>query len=397
MPTVHGTPDNVLAVTVGATAHLSARTAPSVDGKVVGDLPSQVTAAWGEVAAQLDAVDLGRFDVVRVVEFVTFDALGDYQAVEEARAAALGDHRPAVSTVAVHGLPTAGAKVALEITADGEGSAAAMPLGAAGDDDLTGLTAPIAYATNARRAYATAAATDDLVYVSSVLPLDANGDVVGGDDLVAQTAKIYANAAVALAQMGLGLEDVVKTVEFVKPHVRGDYPKTGFVRKQHLAAPYGGGTGIVMDELAHPDALMQVDFVASAAPRRKVDCGWARYGKLTYNPGLEVGDRYFVMSGQAALDIETEEAVLAGDVVAQARYTYENILRVLEFADLSPEHLIRSVEYVTPAGLDRYDEVAAVRREIFGAPAVTSVVCSGLLRPEFEIEIDPTAVRTLEP
>jgi len=395
MPTVHGTPDNVLAVTVGATAHLSARTAPPVEGKVEGDLPSQVAAAWDGVASQLDAVDLAPSDVVRVVEFVTFDALGHYEAVEEARAAALGDHRPAVSTVAVHGLPTAGARVALEITADGEGSAAAMPFGAAGDGDLTGLAAQIAYASNARRAYATAAATDGLVYVASVLPLHANGDVVGGD-VVAQTAKIYANAAVALAQMGLGLEDVVKTVEFVKPHVRADYPKTGFVRKQHLAEPYGGGTGIVMDELAHPDALMQIDFVASASPRRKVDCGWARYGKLTYNPGVEVGDRYFVMSGQAALDIETEEAVLPGDVVAQARYTYENILGVLECAGLSAEHLIRSVEYVTPAGLDRYGEVAAVRREIFGSPAVTSVVCSGLLRPEFEIEIDPTAVRTLE-
>ena len=368
MPTVHAHADDVLAVTVGTSAHLSSVTAPAVDGTVPGDTAAQVAAAWDVVTERLAALGQSPHDIVRVAEYVTFDALGDLGAVAAVRAARLGGHAPAATTVPVHGLLVPGATVALEVTTDAGGVTNADGIAAAGD----------------------------LVHVSSVLPLDVRGDVVGGDDIVLQTAKVYANAAVILARLGLGLEDVVKTVEFVKPHTRAAYPRTGFVRKQHLAAPYGGGTGIVMDELAHPDALIQVDFVASPAPRTKVDCGWERYAKLTYNPGLEVGERAFVMSGQAALDVETEEAVLPGDVVAQARYTYENIARVLDGAGLTPEHLVRSVEYVTPGGVARYDEVDAVRREVLGSPAVTTVVCSGLLRPEFEIEIDPFAVRTLE-
>jgi enamine deaminase RidA (YjgF/YER057c/UK114 family) len=372
MPNVHADAGTTLAVTHDTTAHLAAVTAPDA-----GDPGAQARAAWTTALSRL--ADLGHepHHVVRVAEYVTFDALAARPVIDAARATALAGHRPAVTTVAVHGLPDGGA-IALEVTSDsvGMGSApAAMPTG------------------EVRPAFASATRTGDLVHVSSVLPLDANGQVVAPDDLVRQTAKVYANAAVILDRFGLGLEDVVKTVEFVPPHVRGAYPKTGFVRKQHLAPPYGGGTGIVMDQLAHPDALIQVDFLASAAPRTKVDCGWERYGKLTYNPGLEVGDTWFVMSGQAALDIATEEAILPGDVVAQARSTYENIARVLDATGLSGDHLVRSVEYVTPDGLARFAEVDAVRRDVLGTPAVTAVVCSGLLRPEFLIEIDPMAVR----
>jgi hypothetical protein len=52
------------------------------------------------------------------------------------------------------------------------------------------------------------------------------------------------------------------------------------------------------------------------------------------------------------------------------------------------------VEYVTPSGLPRYREVAAVRARLLSVPypASTGIICQGLLRPEFEIEIDPLAV-----
>jgi enamine deaminase RidA (YjgF/YER057c/UK114 family) len=232
-----------------------------------------------------------------------------------------------------------------------------------------------------------------LTYLSSLVATDAHGAIVGGDDLVAQTAAIYEKAAAILAPLGLGTEHIVKTVEYVKPHTRRAYPATGRVRKEYLAAPYGGGTGIVMDALAHPDALIAIDMVASPLSREAVNPGWERYGKLTYNPGLRVGD-LLVLSGQAALDVETERAVLPGDVVAQTRYTYDNILRVLEAAGVGPEALVQTIEYVTPDGLADYRRTADVRRQLFAPPypAATGIVCSGLLRPEFLIEIDAWAI-----
>lgn len=325
-----------------------------------------------------------------VTEFVTPQGLAAYDLIEAARAAAFGAATPTVSVVIVPRLEDPAAHLAVAATGGPEGQALQV------NGTTTGVLAPTTKDGTGRPAYTAARESGGLVHVSGVLPLDANGDVVGVGDLVAQTAKIYANAAVLLAPFGLGLEDVVKTVEFVKPDVRAIYPKTGFVRKQHLHGPFGGGTGIVMDDLAHPDALMQVDFWASAGAREKVDCGWERYGRLTYNPGLRVGDDLFIMSGQAALDVTTEEAVLADDVVAQAEYTYRNIRKVLEHAGLTSGAVVSLTEYVCPEGWDRYDEVAAVRAEVFGDDldcVVTTVGCSMLLRPEFLIEVDPMAVQ----
>jgi enamine deaminase RidA (YjgF/YER057c/UK114 family) len=86
--------------------------------------------------------------------------------------------------------------------------------------------------------------------------------------------------------------------------------------------------------------------------------------------------------------------VYAGDVAAQAEYTYSNIIEVLRAAGAGPENLLKTIEYVTPAGLERYREVAAVREKLLKAPypASTGAVCETLLRPEFEIEIDPLAI-----
>ena len=55
---------------------------------------------------------------------------------------------------------------------------------------------------------------------------------------------------------------------------------------------------------------------------------------------------------------------------------------------------MRTVEYVTEAGLARYRDTAPVRAGLLAAPypASTGVVCAGLLRPEFELEVDAMAV-----
>ncbi|HEX6317231.1 MAG TPA: RidA family protein, partial [Burkholderiales bacterium] len=75
-------------------------------------------------------------------------------------------------------------------------------------------------------------------------------------------------------------------------------------------------------------------------------------------------------------------------------YTYGNILKVLEAAGGGPQHLVKTIEYVTPAALARYREVAGVRAKLLREPfpASTGLVCEALLRPEMLIEIDPFAV-----
>ena len=81
-------------------------------------------------------------------------------------------------------------------------------------------------------------------------------------------------------------------------------------------------------------------------------------------------------------------------MAAQAEYTLRNILKVVEAAGGSARSLVKTVEYVTPAALSRYREVAGVRSRLLAEPfpASTGVVCEALLRPEMLIEIDPFAV-----
>jgi hypothetical protein len=55
---------------------------------------------------------------------------------------------------------------------------------------------------------------------------------------------------------------------------------------------------------------------------------------------------------------------------------------------------VKTVEYVTTPGLVNYRNTAEVRESLLMKqfPASTGVVCEGLLRPEFEIEVDPLAI-----
>jgi enamine deaminase RidA (YjgF/YER057c/UK114 family) len=109
---------------------------------------------------------------------------------------------------------------------------------------------------------------------------------------------------------------------------------------------------------------------------------WFDYSRHSFSLGLKAGDLLF-LSGQAALDPQTERVVHEGDVVAQADYTYRNILRVVEAAGGGPESLVNPIEYTTPAAPARYREVAGVRSRLRREPypVSTGPVCEALLRP----------------
>ena len=100
------------------------------------------------------------------------------------------------------------------------------------------------------------------------------------------------------------------------------------------------------------------------------------------------------MSGQGSIDPATDASVHEGDVVAQAEYTYRNVIKVLEAGGGGPQNLVKTIEYVTAAALERYRDVARVREKLLHEPwpASTGLICEALLRPEMQIEIDPFAV-----
>jgi len=354
-----------LGLDLGGTALLSGHSASEYDGAerrfvVKGDLAEQTRTAYAKIEAILGAAGLHLDDVVRVVEYVTLRGVDDYAAADRVRRELLGT-RPVVNTVCVDRLLRPEALIEIEVVA---------------------AKGPAPQAT----------AVDGIVYLPSQLPLDDAGRIVG-DDLVAQARTVYERAGRALRAAGLGWDHVTKTLDYITPAGLAAYRQTAQVRRDHLGPVFPAAAGIVMTRLAHPDALIQLDIIASRHMPVAVDPGWERYKKLTYSPAVRAGNVVF-LSGQAALDPATEKAVAEGDVVAQAEYTYTNVLAVLRAAGLGPRSIVKTIEYVTPTGLRRYRETAAVRARLLAVPypASTGIVCERLLRPEFEIEVDALAI-----
>ena len=342
----------------GGVAVLSGHTASEYDARrggivVKGPLAQQVRTAYAKIEAVLEAAGLGLGDIARVVEYVKVAAIDDYPEIESARREVLDGARPTINTVCVSALLRPEALLEIEVVARRGG----------GDDPLDGV-----------------------VYLPSLTAPEAG-------DLVAQAAAVYDRAAALLAPLGLSLADVTKTCDYCPVSALPDYRHTSRVRRERLGPVYPGATGVLVDRLRHPDALIQVDVIASRHPKQAVNPGWERYARLTYSPAVRAG-RVLFMSGQAALDPPSEKALFEGDVVAQADYIYGNIVTVLEATGLGPQQLVKTVEYVLPQALSSYRKVADVRvrhlREPF--PASTGLVIPRLLRPEFLIEVDPLAI-----
>jgi enamine deaminase RidA (YjgF/YER057c/UK114 family) len=364
-----------LGVRAGDRAYLSGHTASEFDPTtkrmvVRGGMRDQVRTAYAKVGAILEGAGMSFADVVRVVEYVKPEGIERYAEAASVRAEVFGASRPAVNTVPVKALLRPDAFIEIEVTAGGKGAATEVEAGLPVARESAGI-----------------------VFLPSVLPTDAAGKIVGAGDVVAQTRAIFERAGRMLSALGLGFDRVVKTLDYLTPAALANYKLTGRVRKEFLGPVYPGAAGIIMPRLMHPEAMIQYDFIATRDVPVAVNPGWERYKKLTYGPGVRAGKLLF-LSGFGALDPVTERVVHEGDVAAQAEYTLQSVLKVVEAAGGSAADIVKTVEYVTPAALPRYREVAGVRSRLLRAPlpASTGLVCEALLRPEMLIEIDPFAI-----
>ena len=364
-----------LAVGVGDRVYLSGHTASEFDPAlkrmvVKGGMTDQVRTAYQKIAAILDAAGMTMNDVVRVVEYVKPEGIERYAEARAVREEVFGTHQPAINTVPVRALLRPEAFIEIEVTAG-----------------------PVGAATNVGSGMPVARDSAGVVFLPTVLPTDEQGNIIGAGDVVAQTRAIFEKAKRMLSALGLGFDRVVKTVDYLTPAALANYKFTGRVRRDFLGPVYPGAAGILMPKLCHPEALIQYDFIATRDDPIAINPGWDRYKKLTYSPGVKAGKLLF-LSGQGALDPATERVVHEGDVIAQAEYTYRNVIKVIEAAGGSVSNLVKTIEYVTPGALTQYRDVASVRTKLMKEPypASTGLVCEALLRPEMLIEVDPFAI-----
>lgn len=336
---------------------------------VRGGMTEQTRTAYAKIGAILEAAGLSYADVTHVVENVTVPGLDCYVEAEAVRREVFGEHQPALTTVVVDRLLRPAALIEIEVRA-----------ARGGDTPLPG---------GLREAH------DGSVALPTVLPVDESGDVVYEGDFVGQYAYCLDRAEQLLRGAGLSLADAVATYDYSTPATRDVYRRSHRVRRERLGGKgvFPGAGGILMSRLHRPGVLVALDVTASRLPLRQVNPGWSRYGTLTYSPGVLAGKTLY-MSGFAALEMDSQQALHPGDIVAQAEVTYTAVLEVLRAAGGGPEHLVSTIEYVCPDGLADYRGVAAVRQRLLREPwpASTGAVCAALLRPEFLLEVFPTAV-----
>jgi reactive intermediate/imine deaminase len=118
---------------------------------------------------------------------------------------------------------------------------------------VAGQAEPISHYTDAVRA-------GDLLFVSGCVPVDGEGRLVGGDDVVAQARQVLANVGAVLAAAGAGFADVVKVTVYLTDIA--DRVAINPVRQEVFGETRPASTLVEVSALAIPGAKLEIDAVA---------------------------------------------------------------------------------------------------------------------------------------
>lgn len=118
---------------------------------------------------------------------------------------------------------------------------------------VPGQAEPISHYTDAVRA-------GDLLFVSGCVPVDGEGRLVGGDDVVAQARQVFANVGSILEAGGATFADVVKVTVYVTDIA--DRVRINPVRQELFGEARPASTLVEVSALAIPGAKLEVEAVA---------------------------------------------------------------------------------------------------------------------------------------
>jgi 2-iminobutanoate/2-iminopropanoate deaminase len=121
---------------------------------------------------------------------------------------------------------------------------------------VEGLAEPLSH-------YTDAVAAGDTLYLSGILPVDAAGEIVGGDDVVAQARQVFSNMRRVLAAAGAEPGDVVKVTVYLLDI--DDRPLINPERQEFFGPARPVSTLVEVSRLAVPGARLEIEAVAHLA------------------------------------------------------------------------------------------------------------------------------------
>lgn len=103
-------------------------------------------------------------------------------------------------------------------------------------------------------------ASGQTLYVSGMVARDVRGDLVGGDDIEAQTIQVLENLKAVVEAAGGSLADVVKLTIFMKDLKQA--AKIREVRARYFSRPYPASTLVEISRLADEQYLIEIEAIA---------------------------------------------------------------------------------------------------------------------------------------
>ena len=376
-----------LGVEKGGVVFLSGETASQYDSAVDrvvchGNIVEQMRLAYEKLRLSLESLGGGFENVVKTVDYVAPAGLVEYRGTGDVRREYFKGRWPASTGIIVGRLLRSDALIEVDAVAVLGHEKEPVNPGWLRYDRLT---------------YAPGVRAGDILCVSGFTGAieDAAGQRRYPGSAAEQTSAAHDSIRRVLLAAGAGPGDVGKSLDYVTPACLDGYASTAEARHQFPTDRLPASTGVGINRLLHPDALIEVEAVAvPGAPRQEINVpGWSAFDGPPAPAAVRQG-RFLFISGQTAVDHRTGAVVGEGDVLAQTTQVYSNLKTVLEEAGGSMADVMKTTEFITPPGLRGYRGVGDIRRKFFGGefPAATGVVVSSLLRPDLLIQVDAIAI-----
>ena len=122
---------------------------------------------------------------------------------------------------------------------------------------LPELGEPISHYTHAVR-------FGDLLFISGIAPVDAQGKLVGGDDVAAQAQHVLAQLGRVLSRAGLGPQHVLKVTVYLTDI--NDRPKINPARQGFFGQARPASTLVEVSALAIPGMKVEIEAIAGVEP-----------------------------------------------------------------------------------------------------------------------------------
>ena len=120
---------------------------------------------------------------------------------------------------------------------------------------------------------------------------------------------------------------------------------------------------------------------------------WLTHFGLNHAVEVKGGERTLYLSGQTSSDAEGAP-LYPGDLVAQYKCAWDNLVDALEAAGMTPANLVRLNMYTidVPAFMEVADQIMPVHVEAGARICATLLGVRELYHPEILIEIEATAI-----